>query len=97
MKLSFSKPTESQMVTFEVQDMTCGHCVSSITQAVHAIDPGAQVTADVATHRVQIKPTGSDTTRLSNAIRAAGYTPVPIADAEMAAGQPAPRSGCCCR
>ena len=85
------------MVTFEVKDMTCGHCVGSITKAVRAIDQGAQVTADLATHRVQIEPTQSDRSQLSDAIREAGYTPVPIADAEMAVGQPAPRSGCCCR
>ena len=85
------------MVTFEVQDMTCGHCVSSITEAVHAIDEGAQVTADLATHRVRVEPSGSDRAQLSDAIRGAGYTPVPIADAEMAVGQAAPRSGCCCR
>jgi copper chaperone len=85
------------MVTFEVQDMTCGHCVSSITKAVRAIDQGAQVTADLATHRVRIEPSGSDRTQLSDVIREAGYTPVPIADAEMAGGQAAPRSGCCCR
>jgi copper chaperone len=85
------------MVTFEVQDMTCGHCVSSITKAVRAIDQGAQVTADLAKHRVRIEPIGSDRTQLSDAIREAGYTPVPIADAEMAVGQAAPRSGCCCR
>ena len=83
------------MVTFKGQDMTCGHCVSSITKAVRAIDPGAQVTADLATQQVRIEPTGSDRTQLSDAIREAGYTPVPIADAEMAVGQPAPRSGCC--
>jgi copper chaperone len=85
------------MVTFEVKDMTCGHCVSSITKAVRAIDQGAQVTADLATHRVRIEPSGSDSIQLSDAIREAGYTPVPIADAEMAVGQAAPRSGCCCR
>jgi copper chaperone len=85
------------MVTFEVQDMTCGHCVSSITKAVRAIDQGAQVTADLATHRLQIQPTQSDRLQLSDAIREAGYTPVPIADAEMAVGQAAPGSGCCCR
>jgi copper chaperone len=85
------------MVTFEVQDMTCGHCVSSITKAVRAIDQGAQVSADLATHRVQIGPTRSEGSQLSDAIRGAGYTPVPVADAEMAVGQPAPRSGCCCR
>ena len=85
------------MVTFEVQDMTCGHCVGSITKAVRMIDQGAQVTADLATHRVRIVPTEPDTTRLSDAIPEAGYTPVPIADAEMAVGPAVQRSGCCCR
>ena len=85
------------MVTFEVQDMTCGHCVGSITKAVQAIDQGAQVTADLATHRVQIEPTKAESSQLSDAIRDAGYTPVPIADAEIVVVQPAPRSGCCCR
>ncbi|MFN9506908.1 MAG: heavy-metal-associated domain-containing protein [Rubrivivax sp.] len=85
------------MVTFDVQDMTCGHCVGSITKAVHTIDQGAQVTADLAKHRVQIEPTKSESSQLSDAMRAAGYTPVLIADAEMAVGQSAPRSGCCCR
>jgi copper chaperone len=65
------------MITFEVQDMTCGHCVSSITKAIHAIDPGAQVTADLATHRVQIGTTSADSATLSQALREAGYTPVP--------------------
>jgi copper chaperone len=85
------------MVSFEVQDMTCGHCVGSITKAVRTIDPGAQVNVDLATHRVRIAPTVSDRTQLSDAIRQAGYTPVSIGDAEMAEGQAAPRSGCCCR
>jgi copper chaperone len=85
------------MITFDIQDMTCGHCVSSIAKAVQAIDQGAQVTADLATHRVQIEPTKSDRLQLSDAIREAGYTPVPIADVEIAVGQAASRSGCCCR
>ncbi len=85
------------MITFEVQDMTCGHCVNTIAKAVRAIDQGAQVIADLATHRLQIEPTQSDRLQLSDAIREAGYTPVPIADAEMAVGHAAPRSGCCCR
>ena len=85
------------MVTFEVNDMTCGHCVSSITKAVRAIDQGAQVTADLATHRVLIEPTESNQTELSDAIREAGYTPVPVDAAAAPAERAAPRSGCCCR
>ena len=85
------------MITFEVHDMTCGHCVSSITKAVRAIDPGAQVSVDLATRRVRIGATESDTAALRDAIRGAGYTPAPVDDAAAPAQQPTPRSGCCCR
>ena len=34
------------MTTFEVKDMTCGHCVSTITKAVKALDQGAKVQID---------------------------------------------------
>jgi copper chaperone len=85
------------MVTFEVNDMTCGHCVSSITEAVRVIDRGAKVTADLATHRVRIEPTETDRAELSDAIREAGYSPVPVEEGASPAEQSAPRSGCCCR
>lgn len=85
------------MVTFEVQDMTCGHCVSSITKAVLAIDRSARVTTDLAMHRVRIEPAESDGTELREAIREAGYTPVPVDDGAVSTERPAPRSGCCCR
>ena len=85
------------MVTFEVQDMTCGHCVNSITKAVRAMDPTAQVTADLATHRVQVESIKSDSTQLDDVIREAGYTPVPVEDGAVSTERQAPRSGCCCR
>ena len=85
------------MITFEVHDMTCGHCVSSITKAVRAIDQGAQVTVDLATHRVRIAPAESNRTELSDAIREAGYTPVPVDDGAAPVERSSPRSGCCCR
>ncbi len=67
------------MIAFEVNDMTCGHCASTITKAVQAVDQGAKVQIDLATHRVEIEPTESDAGALSAAIEEAGYTPVPIA------------------
>lgn len=85
------------MVTFEVNDMTCGHCVSSITQAVRAIDQGAQVTCDLASHRVRIEPTESNRPELIQAIREAGYSPVPVEDGAAPVERSATRSGCCCR
>lgn len=87
------------MIAFQVNDMTCGHCVGAITKAVEAADPGAVVQIDLATHRVAVEPRSADPTTLEGAIRAAGYTPVPI-EQEGSANAAAParaRSGCCCR
>ncbi|HSV70852.1 MAG TPA: heavy-metal-associated domain-containing protein [Methylibium sp.] len=42
------------MVEFDVQDMSCGHCVATITKAVRALDPQARVEAEVAARRVRI-------------------------------------------
>lgn len=63
------------MLTFQVKDMTCGHCVATITKAVQAVDAGAEVETDLATHKVMVE---SDTApaMIEGAIRDAGYTPV---------------------
>jgi copper chaperone len=66
------------MISFEVQDMTCGHCVRTITQVVQALDPKAQVQIDLATHRVAIEAAQVDATALGDAIREAGFTPVAV-------------------
>jgi len=66
------------MITFEVKDMSCGHCVGSITQALMAVDAGARVQIDLATHRVQVEPTTSNAAQLGEAITEAGYTPVVV-------------------
>ena len=65
------------MIAFEVHDMTCGHCVSSITKAVKALDKDAEVRIDLATHRVEVEPAQADAAQLAAAIEEAGYTPVP--------------------
>ena len=86
------------MTTFEVKDMTCGHCVSTITEAVRAVDQGATVQIDLATHRVTIDPTEADEAELSDAIKQAGYTPVAVeSSVERVAAKSAPaRGGGCC-
>jgi copper chaperone len=66
------------MQSFSVTDMTCGHCVSTITRAIQAIDPDAQVRADVATQRVHIEPSRASAAQLGEAIKDAGYTPVAV-------------------
>jgi copper chaperone len=71
---------EHSMIAFEVNDMTCGHCVSTITQALKAVDPQAQVTIDLGRHRVQVESQRVGQDALRDAIAEAGYTPL-LADA----------------
>lgn len=66
------------MIVFEVKDMRCGHCVSSITKALKATDKDAKVTIDLAQHLVMVEPTDTDTQVLRDAIAEAGYTPVAV-------------------
>jgi copper chaperone len=67
------------MNTFDVVDMTCGHCVSTITQAVKAVDPQARVQVDLAAHRVMVDQGQADVQTLRKAISEVGYTPVVVA------------------
>jgi copper chaperone len=86
------------MTSFSVNDMTCGHCISSITKAVMAVDPSALVRIDLATQHVEIEPTKVDAADLGAAIKEAGYTPVAIdspAGPAVEVAAPA-RKGCCC-
>ena len=64
------------MIAFEVNDMTCGHCIKAITDAVKAADSRADVHIDLARHRVEIEPASADAAALASVIREAGYTPV---------------------
>ncbi|MFG6429878.1 heavy-metal-associated domain-containing protein [Roseateles sp. LYH14W] len=66
------------MLTFEINDMTCGHCVSAITKALKAADPAAKVHIDLASHRVQVESASADAEELADAIRDAGYSAMPL-------------------
>lgn len=61
-------------ISFDVPDMSCGHCVQSITKAVKAAAPGADVQIDLASHRVVVSGTEARTA-VQAAITDAGYTP----------------------
>ncbi|MDB5948137.1 MAG: copZ [Ramlibacter sp.] len=86
------------MIAFEVKDMTCGHCVSTITRALKAIDQDAKVNIDLAAHRVEVETTSASVAQLSDAITEAGYTPVETGASPVPVPMPgaAKRSGCCC-
>ena len=83
------------MIAFQVSDMTCGHCVSTITKAVKAADKDATVRIDLAAHRVEIEPAGAGATELADAIRQAGYTPV-VAAGQTAVATASKKASCCC-
>jgi len=82
------------MQVFRVDDMTCGHCVSTITKAIKAADKDAKVTIDLAQHLVMVEPTEADAQELNDAITEAGYTPMPV-QAATVAPEPAKSGGCC--
>ena len=82
------------MIAFEVNDMTCGHCVSVITKAVKAADKDAQVQIDLNKHLVQIDPGDLSADELGDAIKEAGYTPVPV-QATSSDSVPSKQGSCC--
>lgn len=86
------------MISFQVNDMTCGHCVSTITKAVKAEDVTANLRFDLAAHRVDIEAGEASAADLSEVIKQAGYAPVQIdgAKATNAPSAATARKGCCC-
>jgi len=60
------------MQTFNVQGMSCGHCVRAITQAVQARDPAADVQIDLGARTVQVQSSLPANT-LIEVIREEGY------------------------
>lgn len=83
------------MHVFLVNDMTCGHCVGAITQAVHSVDTNAKVQVDLGQHRVTVDQTTANAAAFSAAIAEAGYTPVMLAAQAGTQQQTGRRSGCC--
>lgn len=83
---------EYSMIAFQVDDMTCGHCVGSITKAARSVDPNAQVAADLAAKRVEIRSVIANAAQFKAAIEEAGYTPV---EADAAGGIATAKGACC--
>jgi copper chaperone len=60
------------MIQFQVEGMSCNHCVGAITRAVQAVDPAARVSADVPSQSVRVE-SAADRQALQQAIEGAGY------------------------
>ncbi len=85
------------MITFRIDDMTCGRCVATLTKALAALDGDARLTFDLPRHLVSVETTRTEAATLRGAIEEAGYTPVAVEVAASAAA-PAKAGGCCgCR
>lgn len=65
------------MTTFTVNDMTCGHCASTINKAVHDVDAAAKVEIKLDQKQVVID-SAVDAEEFATAIKDAGYTPVAV-------------------
>lgn len=65
------------MLELEITDMTCGHCVASITKTIENVDSTASLEFDLPTHRVKIGHV-TDTAAIEQAIRDAGFNPVKV-------------------
>ncbi len=63
------------MIELTVNDMTCGHCVSTITRTVKEVDASGQCDIDLAAKRVRIA-SERPAAQFLDAIREAGFTPV---------------------
>lgn len=65
------------MLAFKVPDMTCGGCVGSVTRAVKAVDPTAEVEADLGARVVVVRSGRDDGGPFARAIAEAGFTVEP--------------------
>lgn len=82
------------MLTFEVQDITCGHCASKIARAVTSLDAHAQVEVNIAQKLVRITSSAPDA-EIASAIGGAWYTARRVEGRVPAASGKA-MGGCCC-
>jgi copper chaperone len=60
------------MYELEVGEMSCGHCVASVTKAVQSVDVAAKVNVDLAQRKVSVQSTAA-LDKISAAIDDAGY------------------------
>lgn len=62
------------MLEFDIAALSCGHCARAVTEAVHEVDPAAQVQVDLTTKHVTVD-TQADRAQVAAALADAGYAP----------------------
>lgn len=62
------------MIEFDVEGMTCQHCVRAVTEAIRAVHPGAEVAVDLAAGKVSVPAAAAaEAAALAAAIEDEGY------------------------
>jgi copper chaperone len=92
--VGFISSRKDPMVTFQVSDMTCGHCASTIARAVAAVDKFARTEVDITRKLVRVSG-DAPVADLAQAIRDTGYMPQEL-EAGPAPAQAQASSGCGC-
>lgn len=62
------------MIQMNIQNMTCGHCASTITRALKALDPQARIEISLGDRRVRVDTVASEAEVLTSIVEA-GYAP----------------------
>jgi copper chaperone len=60
------------MMRFSVPDMTCGHCVATVTKAIKSLDAEAQVQVELGSKTVTVE-TSVAAPAVARALENAGY------------------------
>lgn len=63
---------ETHMQRYKIEDMSCGHCASTVEKAIKGVDPQATVTVDLASKEVAVETT-ADSGPIAAALKSAGY------------------------
>jgi copper chaperone len=72
---SIASERSREVIEFTVNDMTCGHCASTITRAVKEVDAASRCEIDLGARKVRIE-SAQPSAEFRAAIEEAGYTPV---------------------
>lgn len=83
------------MVTFQINDMTCGHCASAISRAVASVDSAARLDIRIQEKLVRVD-SRAPAAELAQAIQDAGYTPREVRQEPARPAAARAGSGCGC-
>ncbi|MBE7939873.1 MULTISPECIES: heavy-metal-associated domain-containing protein [Ramlibacter] len=62
------------MIEFKLPQMSCGHCVRAVTEAVQSVDPQAKVQVDLQAKTAQVE-SQAQREQIGRALAEAGYAP----------------------